>query len=159
MCALSEGASPAKPQPLWPQLPTGGGGRRKKRDWNGGIGGGLQGHPRAKEEGNTGTRGRGNIYGQDAFIKEKGDIILLLFRKGFLIDEGSTNGELVIKVGGRGHKKGRKKRGKWMEGIVEIDYPCTNIAPKHTLLHRDVEICQSRVSPGSRRVNFRGRRG
>ncbi len=108
MCGLSEGASPAKPQ-----LPTGGGGgRRKKGDWNGGIGGGLQGHPRAKEEeeGNTGKRGRGNIYGKDAFIKENGDTTLLLFRKGFLIDEGSTNGELVIKVGGA-IKKGERRGG------------------------------------------------
>ncbi len=106
---LSEGASPAKPQ-----LPTGGGGRRKKGDWNGGIGGGLQGHPRAKEEGNTGKRGRGNIYGQDAFIKEKGDIILLLFRKGFLIDEGSTNGSWLSRWEGP-QKKGERRRGE-MDG-------------------------------------------
>ncbi len=31
-----------------------------------------------------------------------------------------------------------------MERIAEIDYQCTNIAPIHTLLHRDVEYANLR---------------
>ena len=68
---LSEGASPAKPQ-----LPIGGGGRRKKGDWNGGIGGRPTRSPPGKRGGGRQHRDKGerigNIYGQDAFIKEKG---------------------------------------------------------------------------------------